>query len=154
MCDPIDGVMPLNWKDRGDGRYDALASRDVGGKYFIEWIESYYSEYRCEYVEVRAFRVDYQTKGGGGIGNVSRTRIRTLEQAKRLAEFHHQKLKELINAYNGYRNVPSEAWSQFSRELLAWEEHALLQSLSDGHAEMRFEQGGVVLAQRNGESVP
>ena len=151
MCDPIDGVMPLNWKDRGDGRYDALASRDVGGKYFIQWIESYYSEYRCEHVEVRAFHVDYQTKGGGG-GNVSRTNIPTLDRAKRLAEFHHQKQKELINAYNGYRNVPSEAWSQFSRELLAWEEHALLQSLPDDRAEMRFEWDGAVLAQCNGGS--
>jgi len=111
----------LNW-NRGDGRYDALASREVGGKYFIQWEESYYSAEYGERFEVRAYSVDYQFKGGGGIGNVDRSDIRTLEKAKALAELHHQKSKDLIRKYGDYKNVPWEAWSQFNRELLAWQQ--------------------------------
>jgi hypothetical protein len=112
----------LNWKSRGDGRYDALASREVGGKYFIEWVERYYSDYSCELVECRRFRVDYQTKGGGGIGNVDNVSIRTLGQAKQLAELHHAKRRSLIRKYGAYRDVPSDAWGQLNRELLAYQQ--------------------------------
>ena len=65
----------LNWKDRGNrrydtvayGNYDALASREVGGKYFIEWREKHYSEDRCEWFEVRAYNVCYQDKAAAGL---------------------------------------------------------------------------------------
>jgi hypothetical protein len=110
----------LNWKAKGDGRYEALASRLVGGKYFIEWVESYYSEEYSERFECRYFDVDYQTKGGGGRGNVSRIPPRTLEQAKALAELDHDKRAELIGKYGD--RIPQEAWSQLSREMLAYEE--------------------------------
>jgi len=113
----------LNWKDRGDGRYDALASRVVGGKYFIQWQEGHYSEQACAWVEDRCYNIDYQHKGGGR-GNVDQSDIRTLEKAKALAELHHQKHKELIRKYGDYKSVPYEAWGQFSRELLAWQQSA------------------------------
>src|SRR5215469_10025074 len=103
----------LNWKSRGDGRYDALASRVVGGKYFIRYQEGYWSEQSGSWVETRNYSVDYQTKGGGGIGNVDQSSIRTLEQAKALAEAHHERHVKLICAYGDLRNVPYEAWSQF-----------------------------------------
>jgi hypothetical protein len=101
--------MILNWKDRGDGRYDALASRVVGGKYFIQWVEGHYSEQAYGWIEDRRHRVDYQTKGGGRIGNDDQTSIRTLEEAKALAEAHHQKHKALVDKYGDIRNVPYEA---------------------------------------------
>ncbi len=114
--------MTLNWKACGSGRYTALASRIVGGKYFIQWQESYYSEEYGERYEVRRFNVDYQTKkGGGGKGNVDQTRIRTLAKAKALAEFHHAKLKALILEYGDTRAVPYQAWDQFKREKLEFE---------------------------------
>ena len=113
--------MTLNWKDRGDGRYDALASRKVGGKYFIRWVERYYSEQDCGWYEVRRYDVDYQPKGAGR-GNIDQYPMRTLEKAKALAEFDHQKRKELVDRYGDDRNVPSEAWYQFSRERRAWQE--------------------------------
>jgi hypothetical protein len=117
--------MTLNWKARGDGRYDALASRDVGGKYFIEWVESHYSADACELFEIRAYSVDYQTKGSAGRGNIDQVSIRTLSQAKALAELHHDKHQELIRKYGAdLRDIPDEAWSQFRRELLAWQERA------------------------------
>jgi hypothetical protein len=114
-------TMTLNWKACGAGRYTALASRIVGGKYFIEWVESRYSDEYCERYDVRSFDVDYQTKGGGSIGNVSRTSIRTLAKAKALAELHHAKLKALILEYGDTRAIPGEAWGQFSREMLEWQ---------------------------------
>jgi hypothetical protein len=86
----------LNWKARGNGRYNALASREVGGKYFIEWVESYYSQEYCERFEVRRYRVDYRRKGSGGRGNIDNIDIRTLARAKALAELHHQKQRELL----------------------------------------------------------
>jgi hypothetical protein len=110
----------LNWKDKGDGRHEALASRVVGGKYFIEWVESYYSDEYCQRFECRYFHVDYQTKGGGGWGNVSRIHPRTLEQAKALAEFDHHRRVELLSSYGD--RIPQEAWSRFNAELLAYEE--------------------------------
>jgi hypothetical protein len=116
--------MTLNWKDRGDGRYDALASCEVGGKYFIQWEKGYFSEQTNGYVETRCFRVDYQMKGGGSYGNVSQTHIHTLDKAKQLAELHHQKHKELLSAHGDYRKVPYEAWSRISCELLEWQERA------------------------------
>jgi hypothetical protein len=113
--------MPLNWKACGKGRYTALASRVVGGKYFIEWVESHYNNEYCERFEVRAFDVHYQTKGGGGRGNVDQTKIRTLAKAKALAEFHHARMKALILEYGDTRTIPDQAWSQFSREKLEFE---------------------------------
>jgi hypothetical protein len=114
----------LNWKSRGDGRFDALASRIVGGKYFIEWLERHHSNDYCEWHEVRAYSVDYQTKGGGR-GNVDQSSIRTLAEAKALAEAHHQKHKELIGRYGDLRNVPCEAWAQFNREMWAQQGRAM-----------------------------
>jgi hypothetical protein len=109
----------LNWKSRGDGRYDALASRVVGGKYFIQYQEDYWSKQSGSWVETRNYSVDYQTRGGGGIGNVDNLSILTLEQVKALAEADHQKRKELISKYGDLCNVSYEAWSQFRREMLA-----------------------------------
>jgi hypothetical protein len=95
-----------------------LASRIVGGKYFIEWVESYYSNEYCEWREIRAYDVVYQTKGGDGLGSVPhKSSIRTLAEAKALAEAHHQKHKELIVRYGDLRNVPDDDWSQVWREL-------------------------------------
>ena len=113
-------TMTLNWKACGAGRYTALASRIVGGKYFIEWVESRYSDEYCERYHVRSFDVDYQTKGGS-IGNVSRTSIRTLAKAKALAELYHAKLKALILECGDARAIPSQAWGQFSDEMLEWQ---------------------------------
>jgi predicted trehalose synthase len=111
--------MTLNWKSRGDGRYEALASRIVGGKYFIQWEEGYYSNQAEAWIKTARYSVDYQTKGGGGIGNVDQSEIHTLEAAKALAEAHHQKHKALIAEYGELCNVPDQAWSQFNREMLA-----------------------------------
>jgi hypothetical protein len=112
----------MNWKDRGNGCYDALASRLVGGKYFIRWIETYYSDEYCERFDVRSYHVDYQTKGGGGIGNISTYRIRRLEDAKALAELDHKLQKEIVLKYGELgRNIPSEAWSQLRREEEEWQ---------------------------------
>jgi len=44
-----------------------------------------------------------------------------LEEAKALAEFHHEKMGELYRQH-GRKKVPSEAWSQLQREKLAFEE--------------------------------
>ena len=112
--------MALNWKARGNGRYDALASRAVGGKYFIHWREKYYSEQVDRHVEAHWYEITYRSKDGGA-NNVDQISIRTLKKAKALAEFDHQKRKELINKYGDVRNVPYEAWSQFSVESLAWQ---------------------------------
>lgn len=118
-------TITLNWKARGNRRYEALASRIVGGKYFIEWVESRYSDDYCQHFEVRSFSVDYQRKGGGGHGNVDQTSIRTLAKAKALAEFHHAKMKALIIEHGGELGIPETAWSQFMREMLGWQrEHA------------------------------
>jgi hypothetical protein len=113
--------MTLNWKSRGSGRHTALASRTVGGKYFIQWVENYYSDGYCEQFEVRSFDVNYQTKGGGCYGNVSQTKIRTLAKAKALAELHHAKLKALILEYGHPPAIPSEAWSRFKDEMWDWQ---------------------------------
>jgi hypothetical protein len=78
--------MALNWKDNEDKtRSTALASRVVGGKYFIKWIEHYYSEQTCELLKVRRYSVDYQTKGGGGIGNVDQTHAEESKRTRRSA---------------------------------------------------------------------
>jgi hypothetical protein len=118
---PKPSIPTLNWKDRGDRRYDALASRTVGGKYFIYWCERYYSEDRCEWLDICKYRIDYRTKGGGTIGNVDRTAVRTLKSAKAIAEFDHEKRKELIRKYGA--RAPEEAWSKFNREMLEFQQH-------------------------------
>jgi hypothetical protein len=114
-CREIPGSPPLNWKDRGDGRYDALASRKVGGKYFIEWVERHYSNDSCEWWECRYYEVHYQPKGAGGIGNIHQSTISTLAKAKALAELDHQKRKEMVDKYG--ERFPEEAWWQFGREM-------------------------------------
>jgi hypothetical protein len=40
-----------------------------------------------------------------------------------LAEFDHQKRKELLGEHGDIRSIPSEAWSRFSEERLAWEQY-------------------------------
>jgi hypothetical protein len=111
----------LNWKDCGNDHYAALASRIVGGKYFIEWQERCYSEHAGKTVEVRRFAVDYQTKGCCSISNLDQSSIRTLAKAKALAEFHHAKMKALVLEYGDMDAVPSKAWDQFGREKLKFE---------------------------------
>jgi hypothetical protein len=145
-----DVMEKLNWKLRKMRRYNgtyynkyaALASRIVGGKYFIYWHEGYCSEQTSEWVEVRAYEVEYQTRGGGTITNVSRTSIHTLPQAKALAELHHAKLRALINKYGTDRNIPEEAWRQFHDEMLTWQEDQLPK-----------QQGEVKMAKASGVSV-
>jgi hypothetical protein len=105
----------MNWKDRGNGRYDALASRAVGGKYFIQWVESYYSDDYGQRFDVRAFNVDYQPKGGGR-GNIDQVKIRTLKEAKALAELDHNLRAQLLQQYGDYDRIPQEAWGQLGRE--------------------------------------
>jgi hypothetical protein len=112
----------LNWKAKGNDRYEALASRMVGGKYFIEWVGRHYSAdygaYDCNF-----YCVSHQTKGGGGIGNISRLGPRTLAQAKALAEFDHNQQRALIHKYGSYRQVPpDEAYDKLNREVLQWEQ--------------------------------
>jgi hypothetical protein len=108
----VEATVPLNWKDHGDGQYDALASRAVGGKYFIKWIE-----YWCfdDQVERRFFDVRYRYKGGGEL-NISGFNIRTLANAKALAETHHAKRKALIDKYGSERAIPPEAWNKARAE--------------------------------------
>jgi hypothetical protein len=126
--------MPLNWKTRGGDRYDALASRVVGGKYFIEWIESHYSEQSCERLEVRGFRVDYQYRGGCR-GNISLTHhLGTLAKAQALAELDHARRKALFEKYGDERSVPDEAWCQFRRQMDDWQnftEEALERAIAE-----------------------
>ncbi len=87
-------------------------------------VERYYSEDYGEWYDVRSFRVDYQTKGGGSWGNVDRVSIRTLATAKALAETHHAKRKALICQYGDERNIPEEAWYRYSNEMLEWQQRA------------------------------
>jgi len=112
----------LNWKNRADGSYDALASRLVGGKYVIRWIERHYSEDWCEWFEVRSYDVHYRTKGGGATSNVSLVRLPTLAQAKAVAELDHAKMRALISKYGSDRDIPWEEWDRFKREMRAWQE--------------------------------
>lgn len=112
----------LNWKDRGDGHYDALASRDVGGKYFIDWVESYYSSEYGETWDIRAFEVEYQSKGSSGRGNISQVRIRTLALAQKLAQLHHDWYRDLIHKYGSHNVIPSNEWYEVGRALLAWQQ--------------------------------
>jgi hypothetical protein len=119
-------IPALKWKARGDGRYEALASRAVGGKYFIEWVERRYSETFYEWFECRCYDVDYQIKGGGGRGNVNRVYIRTLEDAKALAQLDHDKQLELIRKYGGWDRIPGEAWYQFKNEMMEWQHQRLV----------------------------
>jgi hypothetical protein len=83
------------------------------------------------YLECRRYDVRYQTKGGGGHGNVDQVSIRTLTKAKALAELHHQKLKELIGRYGDIRSVPEIAWGQFKNELLARQQEAADETAPD-----------------------
>jgi hypothetical protein len=97
----------LNWKTRREGLYVACASRLSGGQYFIRRrIEGYEIEFHA----------------ANSVSNVNVNRVYKLEDAKTLAELHHDKRKELILKYGDKRNVPREVWSQFRRELLAWQE--------------------------------
>jgi len=106
----------LNWKQQPSGRYRALASRAVGGVYFIDYRESFRGRLRTgKGFWVRSYCLHYNS------GNVSQIDHRTLEEAKALAEFHHKKMDELYRQY-GREKVPSEAWSQLQREKLAFEE--------------------------------
>ena len=44
-----------------------------------------------------------------------------MEEAKTLAEFHHEKMGELFRRY-GREKVPESAWYQFSQEKRAFED--------------------------------
>lgn|SRR5262245_1360893 len=110
----------MNWKDKGDGRFEALASREVGGKYFIEWHEGHYSNQINGWLECGQYGIDYQWKGGGGRGNVNVVRGCTIELAKAIAEKDHEERQKVIREFGAY--VPYEAWDRFHREMLAWQQ--------------------------------
>jgi hypothetical protein len=84
--------MPLKWKSCGDGRYEARASRAVGGKYgkyCIEWVESF--DLDGQNLARGCFIVYLNLTGGRmGVGH-----SRTLEQAQALAERHQHNRKTL-----------------------------------------------------------
>jgi len=106
----------LNWKQQSSDRYRALASRAVGGIYFIQYRENFYGNPNTgKGFWVRAYYLDYNN------GNVSQIEHRTLEEAKTLAEFHHEKMGELFRRY-GREKVPESAWYQFSQEKRAFED--------------------------------
>ena len=109
----------LNWKQQSSGRYRALASRAVGGVYFIKYREAFYGNQNTgKGFWVRSFGLDYQFARGGARGNVSQIEHRTLQDVKALAEFHHEKLGNLIRQH-GRDAVP---WRQLQQEKLAFEE--------------------------------
>jgi hypothetical protein len=123
----------LNWKQLSSGRYRARASRAVGGVYSIKYREHFYgSLHTGKGFWVRCYAVDYQT-GGGGLGNVSQCEHRTLQDAKAVAQFHHDQRRELIHRYSNQANIPSEAWYRFQEEKLAFEQ----QLSADMHAEIQ-----------------
>jgi hypothetical protein len=106
----------LNWKQQPSGRYRALASRVVGGVYFIDYREAFYGNQNTgKGFWVRCYHLGYNC------GNVSQIEHRTLEEAKTLAEFHHQKTGELVRQY-GRGNIPDSAWHQLSQEKRAFED--------------------------------
>jgi hypothetical protein len=115
-------VTRLNWRQQSSGRYRAIASRAVGGVYWIDYEESFYGSYHhSRGFWVRSYRVDYAfPRGGGSHGNVSQVPLRTLADAKALAEFHHWKMGDLRRQHGD--NIPSEAWHPFSQEKRAFED--------------------------------
>jgi hypothetical protein len=103
----------LNWKQQSSGRFRALASRAVGGVYRIEYTENFCgSNHHSRGFWVRCYRLGYNS------GSVSQTSLRSLEDAKALAEFHHQRLVELIRQH-GREKID---WQQLQQEKLAFEE--------------------------------
>jgi hypothetical protein len=108
--------MTLNWKQQSEKRWRALASRAVGGVYFIDYTEHFCGSYHYgRGFWVRSYRLDY------GSGNVSQVPHRTLDEAKALAEFHHQKMGELFQQH-GRDNVPNEAWHRLQQEKRTFED--------------------------------
>jgi hypothetical protein len=109
----------LNWKQQSSGRYRALASRAVGGVYFIDYTESFYGSYHHS----RGFWVRSYTIEHDNSNHLSLVPYRTLEIAKAVAEFHHQKACECDDRYR----ISDEVWSEI---------HAFAERLS---ADMRAE---------------
>jgi hypothetical protein len=123
----------LNWKQQQpSGRYRALGSRPVGGVYWIDYTESFAGSYHhSRGFWVRSYRVEHAPKGGGGYGNLSQVPHRTLEDAKAVAEFHHEKMRELLRQHGDLRSVPDMTWYQLNKQKLAFEERLSADMLAE-----------------------
>jgi hypothetical protein len=111
----------LRWKDCDESHCSARASLVVGGTYIVAWDDTHYSGKYCSGETVRNFSVFYQPTKQHEQNDVSWLLLRSLEDAKALAQLDHDKRKGLILHYGDKRNIPAEAWKQFHGELEDWQ---------------------------------
>jgi hypothetical protein len=111
----------LRWKDRGENHCSARTSRVVGGTYIIAWEDTHCSGKRCSEKTVGNYSVFYQPTKHHEPSDVSWLLLRSLEDAKALAQLDHDKRRALISRYGDKRSIPAEAWKQFRGELEDWQ---------------------------------